>query len=174
MGWTRRSATATIRLMSVDQREAMAQRVAALMDARGLTNEALAFKAGVATKTVSRILNARHESRAGTVTKIATALGVDEWELRGSPVYAQQPSTGTTPDLSGAVSQLDRIEQKLDALLNQQPANLPAPQLDSYPPELQDLVQTVIQGLRALAPRQDQPPISPGEYRRRGARRDVA
>lgn len=170
MGWTKRNVAATIRLMSVDQREAMAQRVAALMDAQGLTNEALAFKAGVATKTISRILNARHESRAGTVTKIAAALEVDEWELRGSPVYAQRPLNGTTPDLSFD-AQLDRIEAKLDELLTRTPETLPAPQLDPYPAELEGLVQAVIQGLRGLQSQPSRLPISHDEYRRRKARK---
>jgi transcriptional regulator with XRE-family HTH domain len=110
-----------MRLMSADQRQAMAERVAELMDAQGLTNEALAFRAGVATKTISRVLNARHESRAGTIEKLAKALGVDESELRGSPVYTRRTTGGETPDMMSLLAQIDnrleRIEGNWNGLL---------------------------------------------------------
>lgn len=97
--------------MEAQQRE-IAQRVAALRDARGWTNEHLAREAGVATKTVSRVVNARHEPRGNTIRQIAKALGVTESDILGTPpapLGLDYPSDG-----AGEVR----------ALLEQQNANL--------------------------------------------------
>lgn len=83
MGWTRRSVGATILQVTERQRRDMARRMSARMEERGLTNETLAYKAGVSVKTVSRMLHAHHVPRVETLRKIAKALGWTEQQLRG-------------------------------------------------------------------------------------------
>lgn len=108
MGWTRKSAAATILLVTEEQKRAIAVRLAQRMDERGLTNEKVAALAGVSVKTVSRLLNARHEPRGGTLEKVAVAVGYTPDEFRG-PTPA--------PLGLGAETQLDRIERGLGELV---------------------------------------------------------
>lgn len=114
LGWTKRSVAATILFVTEEQQREIARRVAALMEAQSLTNEKLAFKAGVSTKTVSRVLNARNESRGGTLEKIAAALGVSEWDLR--PVPPDPLGLDAAVPEPDVVSQLARIDQRLSAI----------------------------------------------------------
>lgn len=130
MGWTRKSVAATILLVTEEQRRGMAARLAQRMDERNLTNALVAQQAGVAEKTVSRILNARHEPRGTTIEKVAVAVGYTPDEFRGP----------TPPPLGlGAETQLDRIERMLEELLKQvsQPAeDASAPAVPQPPGEL--------------------------------------
>lgn len=107
MGWTRRSAAVTVLLAMEEQRKRMGQRVALLREQQHLTQEDLAHKADVSVKTVSRFENGKHEGRADTARKIAAALGVDPSDLM-PPV---------APLGLGEPSQIDRLEEKVDILL---------------------------------------------------------
>ena len=85
LGWTRRDVAATIRLVTQQQRDEIAARVRAEMDRQGFTNSKLARDAGLAEKTISRVVNARIDPRYDTLERIAKALGVEEKDLRGAP-----------------------------------------------------------------------------------------
>ena len=91
-----------------DHRKEVGQRIAALRDARGWSQEELAHRADVSVKTISRLENGRNEGRGKNLRSIAEALEVPVLDLQG-----------TQPDPFGLsdVSQLDRIEAKLDRLL---------------------------------------------------------
>jgi transcriptional regulator with XRE-family HTH domain len=71
--------------MTEQQKREMGERVSHLRDAAGMTNESLARASGLSTKTVSRIVNGRHEARVATIEALATALQVPEREIRGAP-----------------------------------------------------------------------------------------
>jgi transcriptional regulator with XRE-family HTH domain len=85
MGWTRRTAAVTLLHVTELQQREMGERVARLRDAAGMTNESLARKAGLSTKTVSRFVNGKHEARVATIEALAKALRVPEREIRGAP-----------------------------------------------------------------------------------------
>lgn len=164
LGWTRGNVAATIQLVTKKQREDIAQRVREGMQREGLTNAALARRADLAEKTVSRLINAKLEPRYDTLDRVAKALGMSEKDLRGA--------VGKTPDLSSAGDldeRLASIEQKLDQLLTHS-----TPMPEPYPPELEALAQLVIQKLREFQEPPNRAPISPERYRRRGNRRNAA
>ena len=114
LGWTRGSVAATIQLVTQQQRDEIAARVRAEMARQGLTNPALARKADLAEKTISRLINARRDARYDTLDRVSRALGVD---LRPTPVAPL--GLGQNGNGSDEVTQLDRIEAKLDALIEQ-------------------------------------------------------
>jgi transcriptional regulator with XRE-family HTH domain len=110
LGWTRGSVAATILLVTQEQRDQIAMRVRTLMAEQGHTNAALAYKAGVSEKTISRLINGKLDSRYDTIEKVAVALGLEEQELRGS--------APTPLGLDAGLSQLDRIEATLEKILD--------------------------------------------------------
>jgi transcriptional regulator with XRE-family HTH domain len=92
-----------------EQKRAMAARLAQRMVDLGFTDERLAFKAGVSSKTVARVRRGEGTAHANTVVKLADALGVTEHELRGAPPPQLTPASE---------DQLDRIEEKLDVIVD--------------------------------------------------------
>lgn len=121
LGWTRGSVAATILLVTQEQRDQIAKRVRTLMQEQGFTNAALAYEAGVAEKTISRLINAKKESRYDTLDKVARALGITEQELRGPPpaplgLDAAAPANGAEVPAS-VLERLDAIDEKLADLL---------------------------------------------------------
>ncbi len=110
MGWTRRSVAVNLILAMDEERRRIGARAAQLREGRNLTQEDLAHKAGLSTKTISRFENGRHEGRADTTRRIAEALGVDQTEL---------VQTAPAPLALGEPSQLDRIEDRLDTIAAQ-------------------------------------------------------
>lgn len=91
-----------------DQRKQIADRVVALRDERGWTNEVLAYKAGVAVKTISRLVNVKHDSSARTIAKVAEALGVPESAIRGEEIAEHA--------VSAVMERFDELAQQLGAL----------------------------------------------------------
>lgn len=80
-----------------------AQRLHALLSERGWTQERLAYESGITLGTISRLYRGiTKEPRGPTRAGLARGLGIPVWELDGSPV----------PQMT----QLDRIEEKLDAV----------------------------------------------------------
>lgn len=62
-------------------KENLARNLRLLMDASDLSEERLAKKAGVAQKTINKMLNQTSEATLGTVEKIAAAFGATSWQL---------------------------------------------------------------------------------------------
>lgn len=83
MGWTRRSVAFSVLAAVEAQQREIARRVAHLRDAKGWTNEKLAYESGLSVKTISRVVNARHEPRGDTVRALATVFDVSEADIRG-------------------------------------------------------------------------------------------
>jgi transcriptional regulator with XRE-family HTH domain len=81
LGWTRRNAAASVLLALDVQRREVGRRVAKLLEDRSWTHEDLAHHASISVKTVSRVVNGRHEARNDTITRIAKALDVDKDDL---------------------------------------------------------------------------------------------
>lgn len=54
-----------------------AEKLKALREGRNLTQEQLAFRAAVTTKTIANIESGRHSGRRGTLRLLALALGED-------------------------------------------------------------------------------------------------
>lgn len=108
MVWTRRSIGVNLLIALEDQRRDAGRRLAALRESRGLTQEELAHRAGISTKTVSRFENGRHDGRRQTVRSIAGALEVEEAAILGPP----RAPLG----LDAGPSQLDQIQQTLREL----------------------------------------------------------
>lgn len=109
LGWTRRSVAFTVLSAMDEYRREIGHRVAAYRDSANLTQEELAHAAGTSVKTVSRLENGRHEPELSTLRKFADALGVEVQDLQGKP---------PAPLGLGQPTQLDRIEQKLDQVLD--------------------------------------------------------
>lgn len=61
--------------------ERLAMRLKALRDERGLTQVALAKKAGVSGGYIARLETHRHDPKLSTLVKLARALGVPVGEL---------------------------------------------------------------------------------------------
>ena len=118
VGWTRGTIEATIRLVTSQQRQALAQRVRAEMERQNLDNVRLSRKAKISEKTISRIINAKLAPRYSTVERLSVGLGLapDElWQVLGAePELDISPDT---PDLSkpteADTDRLDAIEQRL-------------------------------------------------------------
>lgn len=177
MGWTRKTAAATILLVTAEQRQAMAARLAQRMEALGgWTNEKLAYEAGVSVKTVSRILNARHEPRGQTLERIAKAVGVDELELRGAapaPLGLGRSAALIAGD--DLVEHLARIEAELGqiragqrellGLLTQDPAAASATLSDRIVAAVEHAMQQRAQGAGLRGRRQPQRPSAASEPR---------
>jgi lambda repressor-like predicted transcriptional regulator len=78
----RRTPEAQARAAEMAEQEAyFAERVAALMSAQGMTQEALGEKIGVGQSAISNMLNRRCRPQTKTVGRIAEALGVRPEEL---------------------------------------------------------------------------------------------
>jgi transcriptional regulator with XRE-family HTH domain len=114
LGWTRSSLGVTVLAAMDAQRKQMAARVRALRDQRGWTNETLAYKAGVSVKTVSRLVNGRHDPRDNTLRKVAKALRTTPAELRGAP--PAMPRSEAT-DLARALNEISARLAHIEALL---------------------------------------------------------
>lgn len=97
----------TLMLVTDDQREATAARIRELMAQQCLDQTALARKADLSEKTISRLLNSEMDARYKTLNQIAKALGVTEQELRGIEV---------TPPAAEIVERLNRIEAQIERL----------------------------------------------------------
>lgn len=139
MGWTKRSVGVTVLLVMEEHRRSVGQRAVQLRESKGLTQEDLAHKAGLTTKTISRFENGRHEGRSGTITAIARALDVDYSDLVGTP-----PAPFALGD---DVTQMDRIEAKLDALLDALTLNVsPADVVEEVTAQLEATRNALAQG----------------------------
>lgn len=108
MVWTRRSVAVSMTVALEEHRREIGQRLAALRESRGLTQDELAHQAGVSEKTVSRLENGRNDPELDTLRKFAKALKVELRDLQG-----EQPVP-----LGLGETQLDRIEKKLSELLD--------------------------------------------------------
>ena len=109
MRWTDNELAEIVRRAMAEHRHERGERVRALRKARHWSQEDLATHAGVSVKTVSRIETGQVEDPRGpTVSRIATALGIAEGDIRGE--LPELPVTG-------AADQLDRIEAIVTELL---------------------------------------------------------
>lgn len=97
--------------MEQQARKELAERIRRGRLRKGWNGEDLAHQAGVSVRTVSRYETAQvTDPREHTLTRLARALGVSRDELAGPRV--------TPEELERAYEQqLDRIERKLDELL---------------------------------------------------------
>jgi transcriptional regulator with XRE-family HTH domain len=95
----------TLARQMADYRERMATRILEERKSQSLSREALAHKSGVSYKTIKRIEERKNdgEPRAVTIRRLAEGLGIDPTELR--------------PPVEQEEDQLNRIEQKLDRVL---------------------------------------------------------
>lgn len=109
MGWTQRSAAASVMLAMEDYRRQVGARIRQLREAKGLTQDQLGDIVGVREKTVSRWENGRHTGYISNVRALAEALDVDVQAITGTP----PPPLG----LGDPDDQLERIEAKLDAII---------------------------------------------------------
>lgn len=106
MAWTRREAAVMFQRMVEERHREMGRTVERLRKSRGWSQPDLSRESGVSVGTISRLENGRHEGRTHTVRAVAKALGVTVQEIL--------PMGETEPE---ELSQLDRIEAKLDQLL---------------------------------------------------------
>lgn len=122
MGWTKRDFAETFQRMLEERYREVGTAIKRARLQQGLSQEALAHRAEVSAKTVSRVEQGRHETRGGTYRKLAEALGLDVSELlaplvlnpgaraelngSGEPEDAagRQRSDVRPPDLGGAPS----------------------------------------------------------------------
>jgi transcriptional regulator with XRE-family HTH domain len=94
-----------------EERARSAERLVALREARGLSQEDLAHAASVTSKTISRWENQRHDPSPKTVQRVAGVLEVE-------PAFLWEPPAPLgLEDRGSFYDQLERIEQKLDLLL---------------------------------------------------------
>jgi transcriptional regulator with XRE-family HTH domain len=117
MGWTRQNAAVSVLLAMDEHRREAGRRLAQLRDSRGWSQEELAYKAGVSTKTVSRFENGRHDGRRSTIKKFADALEVSEAQLVGPPPNPLGLGQRTPEDqeLATLVTALRREVERLSA-----------------------------------------------------------
>lgn len=109
LGWTRRSAAISVLLVLEEQRKRAGERVIKLREAKNWSQEDLASKAGLSTKTISRFENGRHEGRNDTIRKLARALRVNEVDITGPP----PPPLG----LETQTQEAPRVENELAGIL---------------------------------------------------------
>lgn len=157
MGWTRKSVAATILQVTEEQKRELASRLAARMDECGLTNEGLAYKSGVSVKTVSRILNSRHDPRIQTIEKLAKAVDWTEQDLRGikrAPLGLDATVTESI-DMDALFAYLKQVDAKLDRLLAA--TEIAAPETDA------DLADALEQEQSGAVDQDDAPDASDDE-----------
>lgn len=97
-------------------RDRVAERLVALREARGLSQEQLSALAGVSVKTISRLENGHHEGRAGTIAQVAGALGVQESHLVDRPVIEPDGLQQILERLDDIAERLRRLEAALGPL----------------------------------------------------------
>lgn len=98
----------TVRRKMVGFKERLAERIIEAREAQGWDQRELAYRAGVADRTVARLEQAKVDRpRPSTLRKIADATGRKVEELR--------PDMDT--EEKNLRAQLDRIEEKLDEIL---------------------------------------------------------
>lgn len=114
VGWTKRSAAVTVLLAMEEHRKRAGLRLVQLREAKGWNQEDLAHESGLSVKTISRFENGRHDGRRSTLRSLASALDVDEAVIVGDP----PDPLGLAGPNGGDGDQLDRIEAKLDELLD--------------------------------------------------------
>lgn len=112
MGWTRRSVWDQVLRNMEEYRKEAGARLVALREARGWTQEDLAYHAKISVKTISRYENGHHDGRRSTLRQMARALKVSESDLL--PPAPEPLGLGVRLD---ADDQLNRIEGKLDDIL---------------------------------------------------------
>jgi transcriptional regulator with XRE-family HTH domain len=94
----------TVTRQMADYRRRLAERIEHELQAKSLSREALAHRAGVSEKTVKRLLEQKTDNpRPVTIRRLAEALEVDPTVLRPPPELE--------------ADQLNRIERKLNRLL---------------------------------------------------------
>ena len=87
----------------VDERHrATGRNLAQYRKVAGLSQEALAHRAGLSSRTISRAENGEVELRGRTLRAVSEALGVTISDIAGEPVSVE--------------TQLDRIEERLGAI----------------------------------------------------------
>jgi transcriptional regulator with XRE-family HTH domain len=96
--------------MVAQRHRLIGEKIVALRESKGWSQETLANKAGTSVKTISRLENGGNEGRGGTMQKLAEALGVDLAELLAAGAVP-------TDDAFAPLSQIVRGEAKLVALL---------------------------------------------------------
>ncbi len=119
LGWTRRSAAISVLLAMEAQQLEVAERVSELQRAKGWTNEKLAYESGLSVKTISRVLNAKHEARGDTIRALAEALEVSEAEIRGAtdPSLVNGDGGMTLVEISDLLTQLAARQDAVEAAL---------------------------------------------------------
>jgi len=129
MGWTRRDFAATFQRMIRDRYIEVGKEVRRLRLSQGYTQEALAHKAGVTTKTISRMESPPkegepHETRPGTYRKVAEALGVSVAHLRApltrNAEITETPSEILERELGAGVQDHGRAEEEAARLKAEQ------------------------------------------------------
>ncbi len=80
------------------------------MDAQGLTQDALAEKAGVSMHTIFRAVSKGSVPRGGNISKIAAALGVSQADL------FMDPNANVTPANLGKSELVLRLSARLHSL----------------------------------------------------------
>lgn len=119
MGWTSRTAAVSVLLAMDEHRKQAGARVARLREAQGWSQEDLAQKAQLSTKTISRFENGKHEGRRDTIKRIAAALKVTEIDILGEPpdvLGLDRPRVTSTEDLDEFRADVDHINACLDDL----------------------------------------------------------
>lgn len=107
MAWTSRDVAAMFQQMVEDRYLALAENVRANRERLGWGQPELARASGVSIGTISRIENGKHEGRNHTIRQLA-----DAFDVRFDELLPAMPQPAEHD------SQLDRIEAKLDRLLN--------------------------------------------------------
>lgn len=102
-------------------RTMVGSRIRALREQKGLTQAQLGELVGVREKTVSRWENGRHVIYTSNAKRLAVALDVDTYEILGEP-----PAPLGLDDSA----RLERVEAKLDALLEHFAITDPAEELE--------------------------------------------
>ena len=127
MPWTSKAATVILQGAVAARHKEIGGKVVDARIARGWSQEDLAYHAQVSVGTISRLENGKHAARGNTILKVAGALDLAVSELR-------PPGDGDYFPLMPDTEQLDRIEAKVDELLNRLPAGEPAPAAPKRPP----------------------------------------
>lgn len=112
MGWRHSSVAVTLLAEMRERQQAVGKRVVELRERQRLSQEDLAGKAGVSTKTISRLENGRYESRRNTIERVAVALGVSADDL--------DPAPAAPLGLGGPATHHDVVERsELQAILEE-------------------------------------------------------
>jgi len=154
MTWTNRRATAMFQQMVDERHREIGRRIAQARSEHGWSQEDLAYRTGLAVKTISRMENGHNEPRGATARVLADNLGLPIADLLAAGDAYETQLDRMEAVMAEMAATIELLEARIDAAVQIAQSN----------------GQVVSQNREALLTLLDQPNEAPREGKRVGGR----